>query len=242
MMSPMRDNLIFLDTETTGKDGDARLVQLAYKKRGDADTVTEFFKPPIPIEIEAMVVHHITEKKVAGKPAFADSPAHRTLAALLKDGVLVAHNAKFDIGILEREGVSVGRHICTMKITQTMYDLPMYKMQYLRYLWNVDEDDNESENTTAHSAEGDVTILEKVFDRLAADYAKKNGTSPNATIEAFIDISKKPILLRRVTFGKYAGKTFEEIKAADRSYLEWMASLEDKDEDFRYTAKYYLER
>ncbi len=244
----MKSNLIFLDTETTGKDGNARLIQLAYKKRGDAHIVTEFFKPPVPIEIEAMAVHHITEKKVAGKPAFAESSAHPTLGALLKDAILVAHNAKFDIGILEREGVRTGTYICTMKVAQAMHDLPMYKMQYLRYLWDVDGENGahgagkpaDEKNTTAHDAEGDVAILEKVFDRLVTDYIKEHGTTEAETIDAFVEISKKPTLLKRATFGKYAGKTFEEIKASDPGYLEWMGSLQDKDEDFTYTVKHYL--
>ena len=51
-------------------------------------------------------------------------------------------------------------------------------------------------------------------------------------IQAFITISKNPVLLRRAMFGKYVGKTFEEIKVADSGYLQWMSSLADKDEDF----------
>jgi exodeoxyribonuclease X len=230
----MQKNLIFLDTETTDKI-DGRLVQLAYKKRGDASMVVEFFKPPVPIKIEAMAVHHITEKKIVGKPAFADSRAKGTLSALLADAILVAHNAKFDVGILKTEGVETKEYICTLKVAQTMYDLPMYKMQYLRYLWGIEDDD-----ATAHDAEGDVLILEKVFEHMMRDYAVKNNASESETIDAFIAISKNPLLLRTLSFGKHAGKTFEEIKATDPSYLQWMATLPGKDEDFVYTVNYYL--
>jgi len=236
--------LIFLDTETTGI-AEGRLIQLAYKKRGrgpgsrnEDDIIhVEYFKPPVPIEIEAMAVHHITEKHVAGKKAFGDSKAHRELQALLDEPgtILVAHNAKFDMDILAREGVKLGRFICTMKVAQSMYDLPQYKMQYLRYLWDIEDDE-----ATAHDARGDVAILEKVFDHMVIGYGNAHGVSEADAIEAFIEISRNPVLLRRAAFGKYAGKTFEEIKAADPGYLQWMSTLADKDEDFAYTVKYYL--
>ena len=238
-MNGMKTTLVFLDTETTGIEN-GRLVQLAYKKQGAKEKmVVEYFKPPVPIEIEAMAVHHITEKHVADKPAFGGSETLKTLQALLADpaAILVAHNAKFDMGILEREGVALGRFICTMKVAMAMYDLKMYKMQYLRYLWGIE--DNEA---TAHDAEGDVTILEKVFDHMFTEYGNAHGVSEAEVIEAFITISKNPVLLRRASFGKYAGKTFEEIKAADPGYLQWMSTLTDKDEDFAYTVNHYSEK
>lgn len=240
--------LVFLDTETTGI-AEGRLIQLAYKIRGaavhdpqiddDGAMHIDYFKPPVPIEIEAMAVHHITEKHVASKPTFNSSPVHSTIDTLLArpDAILVAHNAKFDIGILDREGVPASSHpfICTMKVAQSMYDLPQYKMQYLRYLWGIEDDD-----ATAHDAAGDVAILEKVFDHMIDEYMQTKGVDEVGALEAFLAISRNPILLRRMTFGRYAGKTFKEVAAADRSYLEWLATLDDKGEDFSYTVRHYL--
>ncbi len=227
--------IIFLDTETTGLK-DARLVQLAYKKLGEKSCVNEYFKPPVPIDIEAMAVHHITEKKVLNRPQFANSDTYIGLSGLLEQSVLVAHNAKFDISILANEGMTAGKYICTYKIAQHMYDLPNYKMQYLRYLWNIDID-----GASAHDAEGDVVVLEQVFNYLLDEFSKKNDLSRDEAIEKFIEVSNTPQLLRRVNFGKHMGKTFEEIKKVDPSYLGWLASLSDKDEDFVYTVKYYLD-
>lgn len=232
--------LLFLDTETTGI-AEGRLIQVAYRARGaDAAMHVEYFKPPVPIEIEAMAVHHITEKHVAARPQFSGSGTHAALKAFLADPstILIAHNAKFDMGVLAREGlpVEVCRFICTMKVAQSMYDLPQYKMQYLRYLWGIEDDE-----ATAHDAEGDVAILEKVFAHMLAEYIKRHDASEAAALDAFVEISKNPTLLRRVGFGKYAEMTFEEIASADRGYLEWMATLADKGEDFKYTVHYYLD-
>ncbi len=254
-MNGMIPNLLFLDTETTGI-AEGRLLQVAYMLRtpdaaADADISAddaaapgamhvEYFKPPVPIEIEAMAVHHITEKHVAARPAFAGSDTHAALRTLLTDPatVLVAHNAPFDMGVLVREGLPppAGGFICTMKVAMAMYDLPMYKMQYLRYLWGIDDD-----GAVAHDAEGDVAILEKVFDHMRGEYRGNKGVTEDAAIKAFADISANPVLLRRMTFGQYAGKTFAEVAAADRGYLQWLSTLKDKGEDFAYTVRHYLE-
>ena len=65
-----------------------------------------------------------------------------------------------------------------------------------------------------HDAEGDVVILEKIFDHMLRDYAATHGISEAEAIEKFVEISKNPILLKQINFGKYTGKTFEEIKTS----------------------------
>ena len=60
----MPRNLLFFDTETTGKTN-GRLVQLAIGYDVKGGQITEmFFKPAEPICLEAMEVHHITEEQV----------------------------------------------------------------------------------------------------------------------------------------------------------------------------------
>ena len=102
--------IIFLDTETTGIKS-ARLIQLAYKVYGSNEIVCEYFKPPISIDIEAMSVHHITEKKVSDKKPFHQTNHFEDVQKLLKDSVLVAHNASFDMSVLENEGIKVDKYI-----------------------------------------------------------------------------------------------------------------------------------
>ena len=76
---------IFLDTETTGTEKEDRLCQLAYKTEAGT-IVNELFKPPLPIKIDSMCVHHITNEMVANKLAFKDSKDHRKLVDLLNGG------------------------------------------------------------------------------------------------------------------------------------------------------------
>ena len=105
---------IFLDTETTGTEKGDRLCQLAYKLE-TGKIVNQLFKPPLPIAIVPMCVHHITNEMVENKPAFNGSNDHQKLVNLLNDdkNILVAHNAKFDVNMLEKEGIHPKKVICT---------------------------------------------------------------------------------------------------------------------------------
>jgi len=229
-------NIIFLDTEATGLD-DARMIQLAYKNRGDTGIFVEYYKPPVPIEFEAMGVHHITQKMVDDKLPFSETQTSKDLPLLLEESILVAHNAPFDIGILKSEGVKTQKYICTYKVAYSMYELPNYKMQSLRYRWGI-----EIADAVAHDAKGDVLVLEEVFDYMIKDYCKIHSISEDEAVQKFIDISMNPLLLRTLTFGKAQGKTFEEIWRTDFSYLQWLGTLGDKDEDFKFTVNYYLNK
>jgi len=96
---------IYLDTETTGNGPDDRLCQIAFKPE-NGPAVCELFNPGKPISIDAMAVHHITNKMVEDKPPFRGSEVCDQLDELVADvdNVIVAHNAQFDMQMLHMEG------------------------------------------------------------------------------------------------------------------------------------------
>ena len=63
-------------------------------------------------------------------------------------------------------------------------------------------------------------------------------------IEKMIEISSKPSLFTKFSFGKYKDRDIEEILRSDRRYLEWLLNTklenEEGEEDWIYTLKYYL--
>ena len=76
-------NIIFFDTETTGGAEQDRLIQLAVKERGVQEPVINaIFRPPVPISIESMAIHHITEKMTADKPLFLEAPEYEAIKNL----------------------------------------------------------------------------------------------------------------------------------------------------------------
>ncbi len=231
--------LVFLDTETTGNEPKKdRLCQLCYRV-GDK-VRSEYFKPPIPIPPEASEITHITDKTVADKPAFRGSSMHKELDTILQDHVLVAHNAPFDCAILNNEGVVVPRKICTLKVARHLdsnNSLPNHRLQFLRYYLGLEVE------AEAHDAKGDVAVLHALFERLLA---KMMETIPDRdkAIEEMIEISNRPSIIKKITFGKHKDKLVVDVLKEDRGYLEWLLKTKlesDKDEeDWIYTLKHFL--
>jgi DNA polymerase III epsilon subunit-like protein len=100
---------IYLGTETTGNGPDDRLCQIAFKPE-NGPAVSELPNPGRPISIDAMVVHHITEKVVADKPPFMGIEACDKLRELVSDAknVIVAHNSQFDMKMLHMLKIYLG--------------------------------------------------------------------------------------------------------------------------------------
>jgi DNA polymerase III epsilon subunit-like protein len=233
--------LLFLDTETTGNDlAKDRLCQVCYKT--ETATRTEYFKPPVPISVKSMSITHITNKMVADKTPFEGSEMQRNLKDLLANHALVAHNAKFDIAMLESEGVAVPNFICTLRVARHLDEnavIPEYSLQFLRYYLDLEIEGS------AHDALGDVLVTEAIFNRQLQKF-KEGGLNDEDAIKEMIKISGTPSLFKKIPFGKHKDKTLEDVARTDRGYLEWLykQKLEDgeQDEDWLYTLKYYLGR
>lgn len=235
--------IIFLDTETTGNGDTDRLCQLAVKERYvDEALVNATYKPPVPISIESMAIHHITERMVADRPEFKESPEYSGLKDLLESDevIMVAHSAAFDLGMLAREGIVPKRAICTYKVAYALDPndaLPNYRLQYLRYLLDLDIE------AEAHDAMGDVLVLEALFERLAKRMLERHGTEESA-MDAMLTISAQPLLFTTIRFGKYSGKRLEDVAKTDSSYLQWLLNEKKKspagEEDWIYTLEHYL--
>ncbi len=229
-------NIIFLDTETTDLDPARRLVQLAYKNPQTGKIVNEFYKPPSPISISAMAVHHITNEMVADKPKFEAAPH----AAEITENIIVAHNAPFDLEVLKNEGMEPGQHIDTLRVARHVISAEQYNLQYLRYLLGLDV------AGAAHDALGDVLVLEALFGALKKTVAEKFAlTTDEAVLEKMLELTRTPALLTHMNFGKYRGKTFEEVAATDKSYLQWLQGSEmqkppaEQNEELVFTLKKY---
>lgn len=235
--------LIFFDTETTGNEQKDFLCQLAYK-HGE-ETFVELYKPPLKIPPEASAVHHISNKMVTDRPAFRESGEFNKIKKLFEDtgAILVAHNALFDIAMIKKEGIEPKNFICTLRVARHLdkeEKIPQYKLQYLRYLLDIDID------AKAHDAFGDVLVLEELYKRLLKKIMDEEGSSEADAIERMLEISSHPSLIRTLNFGKYRGKKVEEVLRIDRGWLEWLLGEKEKsgqtDEDWIYTLRYYLNR
>lgn len=239
-----RENLVFLDTETTGLGADGRLCQVAYKFKGEE--FESLFKPPIPIEIDAMAVTHITNKMVEDKEKFQGSQMQKDLIEIFSGkNILVAHNARYDAEILLKDDVDVDLTIDTLKIAHCLDvdgNIPKYNLQYLRYYLELDVKD-----ANAHDALGDIRVLEELFNRQFNKMMDKV-KDEKKVLEEMIAISSRPVLIKKINFGKYNGEKVADVARMDRRYLEWLLGekikardeVGDNDEDWIYTLEHYL--
>lgn len=230
--------LIFLDTETTGIEKTDRLAQVCYQV-GD-EVKVGYFKPPLPMSVKSMSITHITNKMLADKEPFKGSEFARELQSLLSTGVLVAHNALFDLDMLKREGLEIPQFICTLRVARYLDSggvIPEYNLQYLRYYLDLDVPGN------AHDAEGDVNVLSVVFQRLLSK-VRESTPDDETAIQKMIEISSVPSLYKKFNFGKYKDKAIAEVVKNDRGYLEWLLKQKresgEDDVDWMYTLEYYL--
>jgi exodeoxyribonuclease X len=190
-----------------------------------------------------LAVHHITEKMIEGKPRFQGSSTAEDLQTRFDRGeIFVAHNAKFDKDMIEREGLKVGQVIDTFKVARQLdpdAKISSYALQYLRYLLGIDVE------AQAHDAWGDILVLEQLFYRMLKKMVDEQGMTQDEAINEMIKISAQPMLYRTIRFGKYRGQKLEDIAKDDPGYLKWLLNQKEQDpegpdEDWIHSLKHYL--
>lgn len=237
-----------IDTETTGLDPTCNsVVEFAavllefradFVDVGDNNTIVSkwhikgthhsLVKPRHPISVEAMAIHHIMEKHVADAP-----PLDKVLNDAPKVDVVpcfAAHNAAFDSSFLPM----LAPFICTFRLAKHIWpDAPSYSNQVLRY-WLTDINaalykgnaGRKIMGAPPHRALPDAWVTAHILQRMLLTH----------TVEQLMDLSSKPILLKKVSFGKHYGKLWAEVP---KDYLRWMMG-EDFDADTLYTVQHYL--
>ncbi len=106
-MSCFKIREIILDTETTGLSVKTdRLIELAAIKLEDGrrtpHTYHSYFNPqPVKVSRSAFNVHGISNEFLSDKPAFKNCA--REFLEFVAGHELIAHNARFDLQIINRE-------------------------------------------------------------------------------------------------------------------------------------------
>lgn len=227
--------LLFLDTETTGLDSEDRLVEVGMRPYG-LPSFSKRFKAPVPVKIGAMAVNHITNTMLEDCSPFEGSDVQATLKAFASEGfILVAHNAPFDLTMLARDGVVFDKYIDTKKMSHALdpnQEMESHRLQYLRYYYGV-----ELPNAEAHTAEGDIAVLEAVFHALHERLGKPS-------IDELMELSKRPVLHTKFKFGKYNGNDIASVAAVNPGYLEWLLKSKKEsgqnEDDWIFTLEHYL--
>lgn len=219
---------LFLDTETTGVGEDDRLFEVAYiaEERAHEALFMPANGPLIPLGAQA--VTDVTNDMIVGKPLFKGSPEYTELETLLQDHILVAHNAKFDVDMLEREGLKVPRFIDTLKLAYRLpkaEELESFKLNYIRHWYQIP-----NSGGALHRALCDTEYLKAVFYKMVEDMP--------LTEEEMLTITQEPARQIYCRVGKkHYGTKWSEVP---KSYLEWIVNESDFDGDVKANANYHL--
>lgn len=213
--------LIF-DTETTGLVEPVVLIEAAWRKLDDIQTLrpTEAFcqryNPGKPVETGAMAVHHILDEDLK------DCPASDTFK--LPDGAeyLIGHNVDYDWKVIGKPEV---KRICTLAMARKLWpDADSHSQSALLYRLTTDRVRVREALKNAHSAEADVRfcaiILKKELSIIQPD-----------SWEALWEYSEVARIPDVMPFGKHRGVP---IKDLPKDYVRWaLGNLADLDEYLR---------
>jgi len=205
------------------KDG---IVELAGVSSDHDELYQSFCNPQVPINVEARAVHHIDDKMIetAPRPAAAFSEMLKELS-FEESFVLVAHNAQFDrefIGRLSDVFKDPNLWVCTYRCALHLYpEAPAHSNQVLRYWLNVDVE--LPSDLYPHRALYDALVTEAILIRMLQTHS----------LDDLIALSSKPVVLRKVRFGKHKGMLWKDVPT---DYLKWLLRQSDIDSDVRHTA------
>ncbi len=241
---------VLFDTETTGNQENDRIIQvgaMVVHGRDNIEVIDELCSTTVPISIEAMEVHNITPETIEGKPPYADTAFAKTIETYnAPENYLIAHNIKFDLGMIEKEGFK--NHytlIDTVRVSKHLLpDSPAHRLQYLRYaleLYKNEEEEAKRLGITvkAHDAIGDVLVMKLLLSKLVQlTQDQFPGVNP---MQKMAELTNTPVLIKTFKFGKYKERDIEEIAREDMGYLQWMYKNLDLDEDLKFTLEQYLQ-
>jgi len=237
--------LAIFDLETTGLNvATDRIVEISVAKimpDGKEEVLTQRLNPGIPISNESTMIHGITDLDVRDCPSFTDIAPD--LEKFLDQTDLAGYNAiKFDIPLLVEEFLRVGidfslmdRHIIDVQNIFHKMEPRTLKAAYKFYCHKNLE--------MAHSAEADTLATYEVLKAQLDIYEGQEYTDPDGTtsnpvknnVKALHDFSfytRNVDLVGHIVFnekqeevlnfGKYKGRSIEDVFRKEPSYYDWM--------------------
>ena len=229
--------IVFFDLETTGvnivKD---RIVEISILKvfpNGNKESKTWLVNPTIEIPNEVIAIHGITNEKIANEPTF--DQLHKEILNLIEDCDLGGYNSnKFDIPLLAEEFLRCGvdfsmKNIKTVDVQNIFHKLEKRTLS-AAYKFYCDK-----ELVDAHSAEVDTIATYEVLLAQIDKYSELENDID--FLSSFSSIGNKRLdiagFLRMnennepsITFGKYKGKTLNEVYDINSGYFSWINNAE----------------
>lgn len=224
--------IIFFDLETTGIDiAKDRIVEMAIIKiypNGEEEKKTYLINPTIPIPKKVSKIHGITDEDIKDKPAFVEIA--KEVAKIFQGCDLAGYNSnKFDIPLLAEEFLRADIDIDLKKNNFIDVQVIFHKMEQ-RTLGAAYKFYCQKDLKDAHSAAADTLATYEVlksqldrYDNLENDIeklAKFSSHTRNVDFVGRVVYDENDVEV--FNFGKYRGKSVEEVFSKDLGYYSWM--------------------
>lgn len=209
---------IILDTETTGTDDDAGIVEAAWLEiddnyKQDGEVFCKRYNPGKPISLGAMATHHIHDSDLVDCPS--------DIEFKLPGGIeyLIGHNIDFDWRIVGSPDI---KRICTLALARSLWpDIDSHSQTALMYHFvGVEARDDVRK---AHSAGEDVQICHTIMLYILRQIS---GSAKFPNYQELWEASEKARTPTIMSFGKHKGKPVSEVP---RDYISWYMRQDDID-------------
>jgi len=224
-------NVIVLDTETSDLDPSkgGALLELAWIKLQTTEdggweivaSASNYIEYSGVISPHAQAVHHIkADQLTAISGAVPKTEAIQKLLSFHdQDTIFVAHNMDFDSKFLQE---IPGPWICTLKCSRHLWpDAPGHSNQVLRYWLNI-EPTAQIQGLYPHQALYDVATTTALLLKMLV----------SQTLVNLVNLTRSPVKLKRMNFGKHRGLEFNQIPT---DYLRWLRGQPNLDPDLKHT-------
>ncbi|MBU6158558.1 MAG: 3'-5' exonuclease [Bacteroidetes bacterium] len=223
--------LVFIDLETTGVNITAdRIIEIAMvkvKPDGTKEVKRKLINPEMPIPEAAIAVHGITNEMVKDAPTFKQLA--NEIAQFIQGCDLSGYNSnRFDIPMLAESFLRVGidwnpgasRLVDVQKIFHQMEQRTL-SAAYKFYCNKILEG--------AHSAEVDASATWEILQAQLTRYPQLGNTVDTVLAvigeEKIVDYARRMVFENGIevfNFGKYKGRSVEEVLKAEPQYYDWM--------------------
>ena len=228
--------LVFFDLETTGVNiGTDRIVEISILKifpNGTQESKTWLVNPEIEIPAEATAVHGITNEKVVTEPTFKEL-AH-TVNDMIADSDLAGFNSnRFDIPLLAEEllraGIDFDMNTRKAIDVQVIFHKKEQRTLSAGYQFYCGKDLED-----AHSAEADTKATYEILKAQLDKYediensvdalSEFSSHTKRADFAGFILFNDQDQEI--FSFGKYKGRTVEEVLKENPGYNAWIQNAD----------------
>jgi len=137
----LKENRVYLDTETTGLNQDAEAIDIGVIGADGGQLLNTLVRPTIPIPEEATNVHGITDEDVSEAPGFSEIMSN--LKVMLEDRLVIIYNSAYDVRILDQSArvnkIDLLRlnRVCAMKLYSVYYG--DWNSRFGSYRWQSQE-------------------------------------------------------------------------------------------------------